>query len=106
MNKIHRTGFVQHSFPAIVRHIGYIALPLYYPFYRCVLNIGETADNTSGTIMNKYARKMPTTVNIFAIVLQLLATGVVFLLANRNKLNTCRKLVWTGVTGLVGLPAL
>jgi len=106
MEKIHAIEFQQHSFPDFIRHFGYIASPLYYPFYRSFFHMGESTENTQDSIAEIYSRKMPMTIHIYAIILQLLSAITVFLLASRIHLTFKNKLAWTIMAGLVGLPAL
>jgi len=106
MEKIHHTEFKQHSFPDVIRHLSYIASPLYYPLYRSFFHMGESTAKIESSIDEIYSRKMPMTIKVCVIILQLLTTIIVFLLASRIHLDTTKKLVWTILAMLVGLPAL
>lgn len=106
MEKIHQTEFKQHSFPDVIRHLSYIVSPLYYPLYRSFFHMGESTANRQSSIAEIYSRKMPMTVKVCAIILQLLTTITVFIMASRIHLTTKNKLVWTILTAFVGLPAL
>jgi len=106
LDKIYSTEFEQHSFPDIIRHLGYIASPLYYPLYRSFFHIGESTAIMKNSVVEIYARKMPLSVNISVIFLQILCTLIVFLLVSRSRLGRNKQLGWTVMTAMVGLPAL
>jgi len=106
MEKIHSTEFKQHSYPDVIRHLSYIASPLYYPFYRSFFHMGESTANRQSSIGEIYSRKMPMAIKVTAIILQVFTTIIVFLLASRLDLSTKSKLVWTVLAAIVGLTAL
>jgi hypothetical protein len=106
LNKIYSTKFEQHSFPEIIRHLGYIASPLYYPFYRSFFHMGDPTAIMQNSITEIYAREMPLSVNISVIFLHILSTLIVFLMVSHSRLGRSKLLGWTLMTAMVGLPAL
>jgi hypothetical protein len=106
IEKIHNIKFKQHNYPDLIRHLGYIASPLYYPLYRSFFHMGESTAVMQSSAIEVYSRKMPMSVNISVAILQLFSAISVFFLAKRSLLNKRSQFVWTIMTAVVGLPAL
>ena len=104
--KVHAAEFTQHSYPALIRHLGFIASPLYSPFYRSFINLGEPVSNQYDSLLDVYSSEMPLPVNVLIIGLQLFSAITVLLLAKRIRLSSRRQFAWVVMTLLVGLPSL
>ena len=106
IESIHKIAFSVRVHPAPIQHFAYAVSPVLDVTKQALFRAIDPSNTRNRSLGESSAMPMPTSVQLTAAILALLAVVCVVILARRIQLERSRMTLWTVMAAIFGLPAL
>jgi len=103
---IYSKRFEKQNSPILIRHFEYLMSPLLYTLDATINHELAAYPDNKHPIAIVLSGDMPISINISALLLQLLSVGIVLWVSRLIRLNKKITILWVIMAGLIGIPAL